>query len=275
MEIERVACGKRVIRNLSPFGVNLKRWGTTAVVRLIHNQRKPLPSCPLHLRQLTFRISYRRRFGWIVPILLQKWSPPQVEFDYKRCLAAYSIGSSGLDGETARCSNPSWRLPRGHGGCCAASLASLRRFWAIAASVNSSCAPRGPRSRRRPSFRMRFKWANNISTRLRSWRNCSNAAVLASTIGRPGILEKPRSARGARSIARSARLLNPVVTALEPTMPQAFPRVGAPPPQVRREGEGRLHRQTKRSRIHRTWEENGHSDRKAGVGLRQIRSIRQ
>jgi len=39
------------------------------------------------------------------------------------------------------------------GGGCAASLASLRRFWAIAASVNSSCAPRGPRNRRRPSFR--------------------------------------------------------------------------------------------------------------------------
>jgi hypothetical protein len=41
------------------------------------------------------------------------------------------------------------------GGGPATRLASRRRFWAIAASVNSSCAPRGPRRRRRPSLRMR------------------------------------------------------------------------------------------------------------------------
>ena len=43
------------------------------------------------------------------------------------------------------------------GGGRAISLASRRRFWAMAASVNSNWAPRGPRSRRRPSRRMRFR----------------------------------------------------------------------------------------------------------------------
>ena len=43
------------------------------------------------------------------------------------------------------------------GGGRATSLASRRRFWAMAASVNSNWAPRGPRSRRRPSRRMRFR----------------------------------------------------------------------------------------------------------------------
>lgn len=37
------------------------------------------------------------------------------------------------------------------------SLASFLRFWAVAASRNSSRAPRGPRSRRRPSRRMRLR----------------------------------------------------------------------------------------------------------------------
>jgi hypothetical protein len=66
------------------------------------------------------------------------------------------------------------------GGGRTISLASRRRFCAMAASVNSSCAPRGPRNRRRPSFRMRFKCANSISTRFRSRRDCSNASVLAN-----------------------------------------------------------------------------------------------
>jgi hypothetical protein len=47
----------------------------------------------------------------------------------------------------------------------------------IAASVNSSCAPHGPRSRSRPSLRMRSRWAHRISIRLRSRRDCSNASV--------------------------------------------------------------------------------------------------
>jgi hypothetical protein len=44
------------------------------------------------------------------------------------------------------------------------SLASLRRFWAVAARWNSSRAPFGPRNRNRSSFRMRFRCANSIST---------------------------------------------------------------------------------------------------------------
>ena len=47
------------------------------------------------------------------------------------------------------------------------SLASLRRFWAVAARWNSSRAPFGPRSRSRSSFRMHLRWANSISTFLR------------------------------------------------------------------------------------------------------------
>jgi len=51
----------------------------------------------------------------------------------------------------------------------------------MAPSVNSSCAPRGPRNLRRPSRKMRLRWANSISTRLRLRRGCSNAEVPTST----------------------------------------------------------------------------------------------
>src|SRR5258707_9917912 len=67
-----------------------------------------------------------------------------------------------------------------NGGGRATRLTSLQRFWAMAASVNSSCAPRGPRSLSRLSLKIRFKCANNISTRLRSRRDCSKASVLES-----------------------------------------------------------------------------------------------
>src|SRR5258708_35501430 len=50
------------------------------------------------------------------------------------------------------------------------------------ARTNSSWAPRGPRNRSRPSFRMRFKWANRISIFLRSRRDCSNASVSAKGV---------------------------------------------------------------------------------------------
>ena len=43
------------------------------------------------------------------------------------------------------------------GGGCKVSFASRLRFCAIAASVNSNCAPLGPRRRNRPSRRMRFQ----------------------------------------------------------------------------------------------------------------------
>src|SRR6266576_1395745 len=48
------------------------------------------------------------------------------------------------------------------------SIASLRRFWAVAARWNSSRAPFGPRNRSRSSFKMRLRWANSISTFFRS-----------------------------------------------------------------------------------------------------------
>jgi hypothetical protein len=47
----------------------------------------------------------------------------------------------------------------------------------MAASVNSSCAPRGPRNRRRPSLRMRFKWANSISRITWSHRGVERASI--------------------------------------------------------------------------------------------------
>ena len=53
--------------------------------------------------------------------------------------------------------------------CCAGKIfASLRRFWAVAASMNSSFAPHGPRNRNRPSPRMRLRWAKSISIFFRS-----------------------------------------------------------------------------------------------------------
>ena len=54
------------------------------------------------------------------------------------------------------------------------------RFWAIAANVNSNWAPLSPRKRSRPSRRMRLRWANSISTRFLSRRDCSNASVFAT-----------------------------------------------------------------------------------------------
>jgi hypothetical protein len=46
--------------------------------------------------------------------------------------------------------------------------------------TNSSWAPCGPRSRSRPSFRMRFKCANRISIFLRSCRDRSKPSVPAN-----------------------------------------------------------------------------------------------
>ena len=59
-------------------------------------------------------------------------------------------------------------------------LASLRRFWAVAARRNSSRAPFGPRSRSRSSLRMRLRCANSISIFLRSRRDvrpCQDFAI--------------------------------------------------------------------------------------------------
>ena len=62
------------------------------------------------------------------------------------------------------------------GGRAATSVASRLRFWAMAASVNSSCAPCGPRRRSRSSRSIRFSCANRLSMRLRS-RNVPGAFV--------------------------------------------------------------------------------------------------
>ncbi len=43
-------------------------------------------------------------------------------------------------------------------------FASFLRFWAVAASRNSSLAPHGPRNRSRPRPRMRLRCAKSIST---------------------------------------------------------------------------------------------------------------
>ena len=45
----------------------------------------------------------------------------------------------------------------GIGGAAGTSVASFRRFWAVAARWNSSRAPFGPRNRSRSSFRMRLR----------------------------------------------------------------------------------------------------------------------
>ena len=74
------------------------------------------------------------------------------------------IGGGGLAGERRVASG------RAIGDGIGISLASLRRFWAVAARWNSSRAPFSPRHRSRSSFRMRLRWANSISTFLRSTR---------------------------------------------------------------------------------------------------------
>ena len=82
-------------------------------------------------------------------------------------LAVRPRGDGGCDALTNTRDAYATHAAAGGGGL-ATNLPRRRRFWAMAASVNSSCAPRGPRSRRRPSLRMRLRWANSISTRLRS-----------------------------------------------------------------------------------------------------------
>ena len=79
---------------------------------------------------------------------------------------------------------------------CGLSFASFLRFWAMAASVNSSCAPKGPRSLSRPRLNMRLRWAKSISTFLRlAWAfgltsdfNPSRAKSRASSCSSRGIV---------------------------------------------------------------------------------------
>jgi hypothetical protein len=75
---------------------------------------------------------------------------------------------------------PSWAAYAAITSPAGRSRASRRRFCAVAASRNSSLAPHGPRSRRRPSRNMRLRWANNISTFFRLRQTVSNSGVPAS-----------------------------------------------------------------------------------------------
>ena len=66
------------------------------------------------------------------------------------------------------------------GGPWGTSIARRRRFWTVAAKVNSSLAPLSPRRRNRSNLRMVFRCANSISTFLRSQRDrwyCSVVAI--------------------------------------------------------------------------------------------------
>jgi hypothetical protein len=109
-------------------------------------------------------------------ILLQKSAPADGR-------SANSFRSDGFDPPIPTLSTQLLRYAMHRasaGGGRATSDASRRRFWAMAARTNASWAPRGPRSRSRPSFRMRFKCANRISIFLLSRRDCSKPSVLAS-----------------------------------------------------------------------------------------------
>ena len=92
-----------------------------------------------------------------VPILLQKSASDQtgsVEAVVAISLSAARPHGSGGFGADARDAHATHAAA---GGGLATSLARRRRFWAMAASVNSNCAPRGPRRRSRPSLRMRLR----------------------------------------------------------------------------------------------------------------------
>ena len=93
----------------------------------------------------------------------------------------------------------------GVGGGRATSLASRRRFCAIAASVNSSCAPRGPRSRRRPSP------GCARGARTASRHVFGRDAIAQPTRGRPEFASTapPGRRRAARANSSAARWRHP------------------------------------------------------------------
>jgi hypothetical protein len=96
-------------------------------------------------------------------------------FEAGRCPPARWSGRLTLDFTDARDGYATHAATVGGGR--ATNLASLRRFCAIAASVNSNWAPHGPRNRSRPSLRIRLRCANRISIFLRSRRDCSKPSV--------------------------------------------------------------------------------------------------
>jgi hypothetical protein len=90
------------------------------------------------------------------------------------------------------------------GGAWRRSLTSLFRFCAVAVSSTSSLAPLKPRSRSRSSLRMRFIYANRISTFLRFWRGCWKASVSANarTLSRTSSLRSRVTLRTAAVVHR-------------------------------------------------------------------------
>ena len=71
------------------------------------------------------------------------------------------------------------------GGGRATSFATRRRFWAIAPSVNSSCAPYGPHNRSRPSLKMRSRCR-------RAFRRACDCGATAQTLACRQVLGRHR-----------------------------------------------------------------------------------
>ena len=109
------------------------------------------------------------------PTLAHRMSPVLADFvakvrDLERGTAAAAVfRTAGRLGGVALCHQAAPRAIAGGGRLTI--LASRLRFCAIAASVNSNCAPLGPRRRNRSRRKMRLRWANSISTFLRSRRD--------------------------------------------------------------------------------------------------------
>ena len=98
---------------------------------------------------------------------------PTFDFELRRGFVHRLCGSTLRHGAYAG------QTPAPVGGAQWMILASRRRFCAVAVSNTSSRTPLKPRNRRRSSLRMRFMWANLISTFLRSRCDCLKASVFA------------------------------------------------------------------------------------------------
>jgi len=107
----------------------------------------------------------------IVPIVLQNSELSRGGAWLKRWRGGVGGFRVAFDYSAAHCQR--WRALQ-------SSFASRLKFCAVAVSNTSSLTPFKPRSRSRSSLRMRFIWANRISTFLRSRCDCWKASVLAS-----------------------------------------------------------------------------------------------
>ena len=94
---------------------------------------------------------------------------PDAVFSLSRSESRWFSGGSGVPspdlGPQATCITDPSSFGVNH-------FAIRRRFCAVAAIKNSSCAPLNPCSRKRFNFRIRLRCANSISTFLRSRRDC-------------------------------------------------------------------------------------------------------